>query len=62
MSEKTPFQQVEEFHKIFDPHSPDVPTAFSKQAAIYRAEFKIEELVELIRPIVREIRNNYTKE
>ncbi|MEQ7189238.1 HAD family hydrolase [Enterococcus hirae] len=48
MSEKTPFQQVEEFHKIFDPRSPDVPTAFSKQAAIYRAEFKIEELVELI--------------
>lgn len=34
MSEKTPFQQVEEFHKIFDPRSPDVPTAFSKQAAI----------------------------
>ena len=45
MSEKTPFQQVEEFHKIFDPRSPDVPTAFSKQAAIYRAESKIKKLV-----------------
>lgn len=48
MTEKTPFQKVEEFHKIFDPRSPNVPTAFTQQEAIYRAGFKIEELVELI--------------
>lgn len=48
MSEKTPFQKVEEFHEIFDPRSPKVPTPFTKKEAVYRAGFKMEELVELI--------------
>ncbi|MBF8807555.1 MAG: HAD family hydrolase [Enterococcus lacertideformus] len=48
MSEPTPFQKVEEFHKIFDPRSPKVPTAFTNQEAIFRAGFKIEEIVEFI--------------
>lgn len=48
MSKKTSFEQVEEFHAIFDPRKPKQPTPFSEQEAIYRAGFKAEELVELI--------------
>lgn len=48
MSDKTPFEQVEEFHAVFDPRKPEQPTAFSEKEAIYRAGFKAEELVELI--------------
>ncbi|WP_165003897.1 MULTISPECIES: HAD family hydrolase [unclassified Enterococcus] len=48
MTEETPFQKVEDFHKRFDPRIPEMPTAFSEQEAVYRAAFKIEELVELI--------------
>ncbi|EPH98707.1 hypothetical protein D920_01469 [Enterococcus faecalis 13-SD-W-01] len=44
---KTPFEQAEEFHQIFDPRRPAVPTPFTADEATFRAAFKIEELVEL---------------
>ncbi|MFB8506490.1 HAD family hydrolase [Enterococcus durans] len=48
MTEETPFQKVEDFHRIFDPRSPESPTAFTSKEASYRAGFKIEELVEMV--------------
>ncbi|MGX7173743.1 HAD family hydrolase [Enterococcus ratti] len=48
MTEKTSFQKVTEFHQLFDPRLPNEPTAFTKQEAIDRAAFKLEELIELV--------------
>lgn len=43
-----PFEMVEAFHEQFDNRKPKQPTAFSADSAAFRAEFKIEELVELV--------------
>ena len=43
-----PFEMVEAFHEQFDNRKPNQPTAFSAEAASFRAEFKIEELVEFV--------------
>lgn len=43
-----PFEMTEEFHRIFDPRRPKEPTAFSKEDAMNRASFKVEELVEFL--------------
>lgn len=48
MTKQSPFEQAEEFHEIFDPRKPKVPTAFSPEEASFRAGFKQEELVELL--------------
>ncbi|MDN6639601.1 MAG: HAD family hydrolase [Tetragenococcus sp.] len=39
---------AEEFHDTFNPQKPDKPTAFTKTKAFHRADFKAEELVELL--------------
>lgn len=45
---KQPFEMAEEFHQLFDPRRPKVPTPLSGKEAGHRAGFKIEELVELL--------------
>ncbi|BCA85077.1 haloacid dehalogenase [Enterococcus saigonensis] len=45
---KKPIEMANEFHQIFDPRIPNEPTAFQSKEAIFRAGFKIEELVEFI--------------
>lgn len=46
MTEITPFEQVEQFHQVFDNKRPPIPTALPLAQATKRATFKIEELVE----------------
>lgn len=43
-----PFEMVAAFHEQFDNRKPNQPTAFSADEAAFRAEFKIEELVEFV--------------
>lgn len=43
-----PFEKAEEFHRVFNPKKPDLPTAFSSKEASNRAGFKVEELVEFL--------------
>lgn len=45
---KTPYEMVAEFHEIFDPRKPAQPTAFDGKEALFRAGFKVEELVEFL--------------
>lgn len=39
---------AEEFHETFNPEKPAEPTAFNATKALHRADFKVEELVELL--------------
>lgn len=48
IEEKNPFEMAEEFHDVFDPRKPDVPTVLSQEDAGFRAGFQIEELVEFL--------------
>lgn len=43
-----PYEMAVEFHETFNPEKPAKPTAFSPEAAAYRAGFKAEELVEFL--------------
>lgn len=45
---KTPYEMVAAFHDIFDPRKSPQPTAFDFQEALFRADFKVEELVEFL--------------
>ena len=45
---RTPYEQTQEFHQIFDPRIPKQPTAFDAELAEHRAEFKIEEITEFL--------------
>ncbi|MBP2100519.1 pyrophosphohydrolase domain-containing protein [Enterococcus rivorum] len=45
---ENPYEKAQEFHRVFNPKKPSVPTAFSSEAASYRAGFKAEELVEFL--------------
>jgi predicted HAD superfamily Cof-like phosphohydrolase len=45
---KEPFEMITEFHETFSPRSVTVPTALKPEQAGFRAEFKVEELVELL--------------
>ena len=42
MTEETPFQKVEDFHRIFDPRSPESPTALQvkKRATVQDLKLK----------------------
>ena len=42
------YELVKTFHQQFDNRQPDKPTVFSADEATFRAEFKVEELVEFI--------------
>lgn len=44
----TPYEQAKEFHDTFHPVEHTKPTAFLPQEALYRAGFKVEELVEFL--------------
>ncbi|MGK0550958.1 HAD family hydrolase [Enterococcus faecalis] len=43
-----PYQMVGEFHETFSPKTVSEPTAFPPEAAAFRAEFKVEEIVEFL--------------
>jgi Uncharacterized protein conserved in bacteria len=43
-----PFEMTEEFHRTFDARQPGKPTAFTAETASHRANFKAEEIVELL--------------
>lgn len=43
-----PYEKAQEFHAVFDPKQPSLPTAFSPETAAYRAGFKAEEIVEFL--------------
>lgn len=45
---RNPFEMTEEFHAVFDPRKPEVPTPFSHADASFRTGFKAEELVEFL--------------
>ncbi len=42
------YQMARTFHQTFDPRIPQSPTPFSGQEALFRAGFKLEELVEFV--------------
>ncbi len=45
---RTPFEQVKEFHRCFDPEICDEVKALSKKEAEYRSGFKLEEIIEFL--------------
>ncbi|WEG73916.1 HAD family hydrolase [Vagococcus intermedius] len=44
----TQFEEVKAFHKKFDDRQPEAPTALSQEEALRRANFIMEEVVELL--------------
>lgn len=48
LSQDSNFNKVKDFHGVMDGYTQEEPLAWSHQAALYRTEFKLEELVEFM--------------